>query len=467
MSASDWEIGKQRHRELSDESASRYDDLYEQANFATASYMAYELEQVERASKMAPGKAIAIDLGCGTGRDTFKLAQYFDQVYGFDFSPQMIARARQAKVERRVGNVKFEVADVDDGLPQLQDGMADMVNSSFGMGSFVERPADLFNTIRRLLKPGGVGLMSFYNRDALVNLLQLEWRPALAARVSADGHGLTVDFDGTIYEIAAQAYSVPEIRDRLKKAFPEVSVTTFPTLTALLPQSVFAHEQARELCRRVDAMLADNVDLAAGPYIVATVKVGGKAPKARPVSASERVNAVFRQHGFAPTRHEHAPVRDMVDVGKAFPHIGADRLIKSIVVALDDGDDGNDDEETKRLNAPLWCFAIPASRRMDFGKVARLLNVGRDSVHMATVDQVERRTGFSIGSIPPVGMPKHVPVFVDASIDLSAAVLCGSGRSTESFEMTGQQLVDVTTASIADVTHDPEADEGQRERDLE
>jgi hypothetical protein len=42
----DWKLHKERHKELSAAAAEKYDELYEKANFATGSYMQYELETI-------------------------------------------------------------------------------------------------------------------------------------------------------------------------------------------------------------------------------------------------------------------------------------------------------------------------------------------------------------------------------------------------------------------------------------
>ena len=75
-----WQQGKEAHRTLSEAVAERYDQMYESANFATGSYMQFEVDTIQRLVPQAPSHAVAADLGCGTGRDTFLLAKHFGQV---------------------------------------------------------------------------------------------------------------------------------------------------------------------------------------------------------------------------------------------------------------------------------------------------------------------------------------------------------------------------------------------------
>lgn len=141
---SGWQEGKAEHLALSNAVAEAYDALYENANFATGSYMRYEIETIEGVIPQAPSRSLAIDLGCGTGRDSFVLARHFQQVYGYDFSPEMIRVAGTNKLSRGIGNVGFEVLDIEDSPLPLRTGSVCFVNTAFGMGSFVRNPESLF-----------------------------------------------------------------------------------------------------------------------------------------------------------------------------------------------------------------------------------------------------------------------------------------------------------------------------------
>lgn len=445
---SDWEAGKRSHLELSELAAAQYDELYEAANFATGSYMQYELDRLQVATRMAPDRRIALDFGCGTGRHSFDLARSFDQVYGYDLSPSMIDMCERNKFERGVGNVSFEVADIEEGLRQLPDAFASLISCSFGMASFVENIDDLLRTVRRLLMPGGVVACSWYNESALVNQLNLEWRPALAARIVPGERLLRVDFPGQQLLISAVAYSVPFIRERLQRNFQTVDVSTYPTLTALLPQSVFEHEQARDLCQHVDSILADNLQIGAGPYIFAIAKMQDRRKNTRQhVTGYRRVLDLFEAHRIEPRLVSHAPVRNMEDVQRELPQVSPSAMVKSILVARRRA------EEDRRADK-LFLFAIPADQRLDFAKVARLLQTSRANIHLATPEQLEERTGFAIGAIPPFGMPRSVPIYLDRSLVGQREIWTGTGKSTESMRLTIEELRQLSTFSVAAVIQD-------------
>ncbi len=446
--ARDWTVGKRRHLELSEHAASEYDKIYEQANFATGSYMRYELEVLRQATEHAPDTEVALDLGCGTGRDTFELAKRFRQVFGYDFSRAMIASANRNKYRRSAGNVSFAVNDVELGIPDFAGESASLVNSAFGMGSFVDRIDDFFLTVRRVLKPCGIAVFSFYNDRALVNQLDLEWRPALAARANPGQDTLTVDFGGQVYEIAARLYDPADLKHKLARNFELLHFGTFPTLTALLPQGVLEDENARQLCRTVDSFLAVHEQVSLGPYIVAIArKPGRKRTSPTDTKGYDRVLELFRTHNINMQVVEHAPVRSMDDVKAIFPTVDPSSMVKSILVILGEEKPGRD----VRANRLVLC-AIPADRRLDFSKLARLMESPRDQAHMATPAQVEQLTGFAVGSVPPFAMPPRIPVIVDERLTHVPEIWCGTGKSTESIRLVIGDLRRLSNYTVEDIS---------------
>ncbi|MFJ6831414.1 YbaK/EbsC family protein [Streptomyces sp. NPDC091209] len=441
----DWETGRAEHLKLSEAVAGQYDEIYAEANFATGSYMNYEIQVLDQWSREAPDHDLAVDLGCGTGRDTFVLAKRFDQVYAYDFSPKMIEVATRKKIRGAIGNVLFEVRDVEMDPLDLPAGCASLVNSAFGMGSFVQNVEEFLRIVKRLLKPQGVAIFSFYNSAALVNELNLQWRPALAARATDGEDALRVDFSGEEYVVAARAYAIREIKRKIEGNFRILSLTTFPTLSSLFPQELFAESEARKLCTNVDQLLAGNLDIAAGPYIVAVGRREGR-PQCKPeVNGYELVVRLLNRHNIPHDFRHHAPVRNMEEVERT---IQADRgeLVKSILVAV------SDDPKRDDLHPQLYLFGIPADRKLDFGRVARYLGKPRRCVIAATQSHVEELTGFTLGSVPPFGMPKYVPVILDERLIEKRKVWCGTGKITESLRISIEDLRRLSSFSVAAIS---------------
>lgn len=93
-----------------------------------------------------------LDLGCGTGRHTVRLAARGANVTAVDFSEGMLARAREKVGD---GKVRFIAHDLATPLP-LPDQSFDRVLC----GLVLDHIADLrrvFGEMRRLCRPAGVG----------------------------------------------------------------------------------------------------------------------------------------------------------------------------------------------------------------------------------------------------------------------------------------------------------------------
>ncbi|XP_015781378.1 uncharacterized protein LOC107359408 [Tetranychus urticae] len=91
----------------------------------------------------------AVDVGCGSGQATFLLADYFDQVFGFDISETQID---EAKRRNKFNNVTFKVNSGEE-IP-LEDGSVQLVTVCqalhfFNIEAFLAK-------VDALLVPGGL-----------------------------------------------------------------------------------------------------------------------------------------------------------------------------------------------------------------------------------------------------------------------------------------------------------------------
>lgn len=267
-----WDELKQVHLDLSTAAAAEYDEMYAQSNFATGIYMRYEEDLIRDITAGIQEKKQALVLGSGTGRETFALAGQFEKVFGLDFCPEMTRQAKLNQEKKQISNVHFMTLDVENDPLPFPDSSIDFVNSSFGMGSFVLNPAPFFQEVRRVLKPEGKVIFSFYNSQAFVNQLELGWAPAIASRLNHQEETLEVNFQGKVFNIPVVPYSVPEIRSELLRFFHIRSISTFPSISSIFPQQFFNNDRVRQLCLEADLLLAENLDLAGGPFIVAAVE---------------------------------------------------------------------------------------------------------------------------------------------------------------------------------------------------
>jgi SAM-dependent methyltransferase len=111
------------------------------------------LEEPAVASLLAavpPGRAL--DVGCGTGRHTARLAQEGHDVVGIDPSPEMLARARE-----RLPDVDFREGDVS-ALPAA-DGEAGLVVCALALSHVPSLGAPVAE-LARVVAPGGLLVVS-------------------------------------------------------------------------------------------------------------------------------------------------------------------------------------------------------------------------------------------------------------------------------------------------------------------
>ena len=64
-------------------------------------------------------------------------------------------------------------------------------------------------------------------------------------------------------------------------------------------------------------------------------------------------------------------------------------------------------------------------------------------------------TGYSIGGVPPFGHATDVPVFMDRDLLAHSVVWAAAGRPDSVFEISPQQLLELSAASVADLKATP------------
>ena len=120
-----------------------------------------ELEEISRVpGRMAmdrlglqPGLRV-LDLGCGTGRTTLRLAERVaptGRAIGVDIAAEMLVRAREHGAEAEATNVDFVHADIQ--AHDLGDRQFDAAYSRFGVMFYTDPVAALSN-VNRAMRPG-------------------------------------------------------------------------------------------------------------------------------------------------------------------------------------------------------------------------------------------------------------------------------------------------------------------------
>lgn len=265
---------------LTKEVAPSYNKNYTRNSFATRAYLEFEESTIKREIKKLKALGmldLALDLGCATGKISFKLAESFQRVVGYDISPEMIEEAQKNLLKAKVfDNIEFKVTDIEGGIPE-EDNSVSLVVMSLGTASDIFNLQKVLVDIRRILKPDGRVLFSFYNSGALIyRCWFVPWPVSLAASVNQVKCCLSVRLDDKVFSIYARPYSVSEIKQILAQAGFVISVTaTYPTISAILPNEFFEEPSMQKIISEIDDQLAD---LESGAYalVAAEKREGGK-----------------------------------------------------------------------------------------------------------------------------------------------------------------------------------------------
>jgi ubiquinone/menaquinone biosynthesis C-methylase UbiE len=136
-----------------------------------------------------------LDLGCGTGRYSTALAEYFKaSVVGVDPSEKMLAQARQ----KASGRVRYERA-WGESLP-LRDGSVDMIFISMVFHHF-DRPELVARECRRVLRTDGSVCLRAGTIDRIDSYAYVDFFPSSRAILNRDLQ--TQDFIESIFARAS------------------------------------------------------------------------------------------------------------------------------------------------------------------------------------------------------------------------------------------------------------------------
>ncbi|MCE9541055.1 methyltransferase domain-containing protein [Candidatus Kaiserbacteria bacterium] len=253
--------------------AKSYDVTYHSSH-ATRLYAAFEAAQLESLVFDMAHRDRFVDLGCGTGTVALGAGYKFESVVGYDLSPDMLEVARAKHAEKHANtNVAFVEADLENGIPE-KDASVSFVAMTLGTASDLLNIGKVISEIRRVLKPGGRFMFSFYNSAALLYQWQyLPWQFSLAAHMNHDDHCLEVEHDGRAYQIYAHPYTTDEVGKMFEWATSKKTVT-YPTIAAIMPNETFIGQPDDRLTRTMSEL---DTQLSFGHYGAYIIVSGEKS----------------------------------------------------------------------------------------------------------------------------------------------------------------------------------------------
>lgn len=192
-------MSRQQFEEFFEPYARNVEGFYEAAYWKLSDELIKEL--IRRHLNLKPGDHV-LDAGGGTGRWGIWVAREFEvEVTIADLSGAMLREARENISTAGVQDVLHLVeCDLQDA-PELPTEGFDAITSTYGVLSFLTEPQAAFDTLFRVLKPGGYALLMSHS---LSN--------ALASKLNRDGAGLDELRELAEKKIVRWAPGVPPLR---------------------------------------------------------------------------------------------------------------------------------------------------------------------------------------------------------------------------------------------------------------
>lgn len=103
-----------------------------------------------------------------------------------------------------------------------------------------------------------------------------------------------------------------------------------------------------------------------------------------------------------------------------------------------------------RVEEDFLICLIAGDKKCSLNKLKKTL--GKNDVCMANADEVKQNTGFSIGSVSPVGHTKELEIIVDRSLKRFANIFAAAGHPNCVFKINYNQLIEITKGSEREIS---------------
>jgi Cys-tRNA(Pro)/Cys-tRNA(Cys) deacylase len=145
---------------------------------------------------------------------------------------------------------------------------------------------------------------------------------------------------------------------------------------------------------------------------------------------------ILQDTGIPFVLHEHEPVATVAEILVALP-FPAEHHVKTLAFAADGGADGQ-----------VVLAALRGCDRLQFGRLARAIGVGRDRIAPLPPERVEAELGLQPGGVCPI-CDAEVTVVVDNRVLALPRAFCGSGRNDATLELAPADLVRASRGNVA------------------
>ena len=103
----------------------------------------------------------------------------------------------------------------------------------------------------------------------------------------------------------------------------------------------------------------------------------------------------------------------------------------------------------KTDNSFTLCL-VAGDKKASLNKIKKTLNI--KDVSMASAEDVKNITGYTIGSVSPIGHLNKVDIFIDNSLERFTSLFAAAGHPNCVFEINFTDLQKITNGSIKEIT---------------
>ena len=103
-----------------------------------------------------------------------------------------------------------------------------------------------------------------------------------------------------------------------------------------------------------------------------------------------------------------------------------------------------------RFERDFFVFVIPVEKELNLKKCAKA--VGKKTVEMIRVDEINKATGYIRGGCSPIGMKKQYVTVVDESALNCETIIFSAGKIGAQVEMSPKDLEKIVPLTFQDIT---------------
>lgn len=248
-------------------------DAYLSYKGATRSYLYLEEQLILNQIQTIPEtrRQVALDLGCGTGRATQMLSQYFSETMAVDISSEMLMLAKEKRYVNRTHFIQYNFNHSIDSLISTEKNY-DLICASFGVGSCIEKLTHFLDALLPKVNAHTPIILSLYNKNYHPIHTTHQSFP-FSSLLDAKENAVWIHHAEKQVKINIKTYSVDELTHLLSRySFSYQQYYFLPTLSGLIQSDLLSDNVFWEKVVNIDKTLLSYNNTVSAPYILLILK---------------------------------------------------------------------------------------------------------------------------------------------------------------------------------------------------